>query len=106
MCLAIPAQVCELFDEQPKLALVDVLGVRRKISIDLLRDDSPNVGDWVLVHVGFALSKISAEQAEEQLKLLSALGEASVAREELASDQIEDRAEARAVTSAEIRKPD
>ena len=41
MCLAIPAQVCELFDEQPELALVDVLGVRRKVSVDLLRDDPP-----------------------------------------------------------------
>ncbi len=89
MCLAIPAQVCELFAEQPDLALVDVLGVRRKISIDLLRDDPPTIGDWVLVHVGFALSKISASQAEEQLNMLAALGEASVAREELAASEFE-----------------
>jgi hydrogenase expression/formation protein HypC len=84
MCLAIPAQVRELFGDQQELALVDVLGVRRKISVDLLRDDPPTIGDWVLIHVGFALSKISAEQADEQLKMLTALGEASAAREELA----------------------
>ena len=89
MCLAIPAQVCEQFAEQPELALVDVLGVRRKISVDLLRDDPPAIGDWVLVHVGFALSKISAAQAEEQLNMLSALGEASAAREELAAAEFE-----------------
>jgi hydrogenase expression/formation protein HypC len=82
MCLAIPAQVCELSDHD-RLALVDILGVRRKVSVDLLCDDPPIVGDWVLVHVGFALSKIGAAQAEEQLKTLAMLGEADGAQEEL-----------------------
>jgi hydrogenase expression/formation protein HypC len=82
MCLAIPAQVTELSEREPNLALVDILGVRRRISIDLLADAPPGVGDWVLIHVGFALSKISPEQADEQLKMLALLGEDSSAREE------------------------
>jgi len=82
MCLAIPAHVCEISDSD-RLALVDILGVRRKVSIDLLQDDPPVVGDWVLVHVGFALSKIGAAQAEDQLKMLAMLGETEGAQEEI-----------------------
>ncbi len=82
MCLAIPAQVTELSQREPNLALVDILGVRRRISIDLLADAPPRVGDWVLIHVGFALSRISPEQADEQLKMLALLGEDTAAREE------------------------
>ncbi len=81
MCLAIPAQVSELSSDE-HLALVDIMGVRRKINIDLLASDPPRLGDWVLIHVGFALSKISQQQAEEQLEMLSLLGEASAASEE------------------------
>ena len=66
MCLAIPAQVSVLLDDN-HVAMVDIMGVRRKVSIDLLVDDPPLPGEWVLVHVGFAMSKISAQQAEEQL---------------------------------------
>lgn len=80
MCLAIPAQVCELLSHDPPLAMVDILGVRRKICMDLLEDAPAVPGDWVLVHVGFAMGKISAEEADEQLKLLSMLGESDAAR--------------------------
>jgi hydrogenase expression/formation protein HypC len=83
MCLAIPAQVCEKIQENTSLALVDVLGVRRRISLELLADDPPQIGDWVLVHVGFAMSKISDEQARETLAMLDELGEADAAREEV-----------------------
>jgi hydrogenase expression/formation protein HypC len=94
MCLAIPAQITELLPEahqagQQSLAMVDILGVRRKVSVDLLQDDPPNVGDWVLIHVGFAMSKISSERAAEQLEMLSMLGEASAAREELGLDALD-----------------
>ncbi len=82
MCLAIPAHVCEISDSD-RLAVVDILGVRRKVSIDLLQDDPPVVGDWVLVHVGFALSKIGEAQAEDQLKMLALLGETEGAQEEI-----------------------
>ena len=81
MCLAIPAQVSALMDDQ-RVAMVDIMGVRRKVSIDLLVDDPPLLGDWVLIHVGFAMSKISAQQAEEQLQTLALLGEANAALEE------------------------
>jgi hydrogenase expression/formation protein HypC len=86
MCLAIPGQITELLDDHHSLAMVDILGVRRKVSIELLLDDPPILGDWVLVHVGFAMSKISDERAAEQLEMLALLGEVSPAREELALD--------------------
>jgi hydrogenase expression/formation protein HypC len=59
MCLAIPGQVIELVDEQNRLAKVDVAGVLRNVNIGLLEDTGP--GDWVLIHVGFALSKVDEE---------------------------------------------
>lgn len=83
MCLAIPAQVCERVSDNQSLAMVDVLGVRRRVSLELLVDDPPQVGDWVLIHVGFAMSKISDEQARETLTMLEALGESDLAREEV-----------------------
>ncbi|MHC5001924.1 MAG: HypC/HybG/HupF family hydrogenase formation chaperone [Planctomycetota bacterium] len=83
MCLAIPGRIEELAERPPR-AVVDVMGVRREVSIDLLCDDPLAVGDWVLIHVGFAMSKISAEDAEEQLKLLSMLGGVGEAEEEAA----------------------
>lgn len=87
MCLAIPAQISELLDDRNELAMVDIMGVRRRINIDLLSDDPPKLGDWVLIHVGFAMSKIGAQQAEGQLRLLAMLGEASAAEEEVAGYQ-------------------
>lgn len=83
MCLAIPGRIVELLDEDPHYAVVDVSGVRRKINVDLLRDEGVGPDDWVLIHVGFAMSKISAQQADEQLRLLAMLGEAEQALEEV-----------------------
>lgn len=82
MCLAIPAQISKFLDDEPSLAVVDIMGVRRKVNIALLEDDPPRQGDWVLVHVGFALSKIGAEQAREQLEMLEMMGEAAEASRE------------------------
>lgn len=84
MCLAIPAQIHEIVEDPWPKAMVDILGVRRKVSLELLVDDLPKLGDWVLVHVGFAMSKISPQQADEQLQILASLGEAAAAREEAA----------------------
>lgn len=81
MCLAIPGRI-ESIDTESRLATTDVMGVRRKVNIDLLRQDPPTEGDWVLIHVGFAMSKISAEQAEEQTRVLEMLGELADAQEE------------------------
>ena len=74
MCLAIPGQIVALAPDG-HFATVEVSKVRRTINIDLLDGGSPSPGDWVLIHVGFAMSRISAEQAEEQLRLLATLGE-------------------------------
>jgi hydrogenase expression/formation protein HypC len=82
MCLAIPAKVIAFPDEETSRALVEVIGVRRHIDTGLLQDDPPVVGDWVLVHVGFAMSKISEEQAVDQLRTLAMLGEDAAAFEE------------------------
>jgi hydrogenase expression/formation protein HypC len=72
MCLAIPAKIVELFPDElfPNAgrALVEVGGVRRQINTGLLQDDPPKTGDWVLIHVGFAMSKISESDAEEQMQ--------------------------------------
>ncbi len=68
---------------EPHLALVEVSKVRRKINIDLLKDDPVAIGDWVLIHVGFAMTKISDRDAEEQLRLLRMLGEDDDAMREL-----------------------
>lgn len=72
MCLAIPGQIVEIVDEPNRLAKVDVAGVRRTINVGLVDEDEcdTDVGDWVLVHVGFALARIDEEQAQETLDLL------------------------------------
>jgi hydrogenase expression/formation protein HypC len=74
MCLAIPGQIVSLGPEA-HLAVVEVSKVRRKVNVDLLKGDSLAVGDWVLIHVGFAMTKISDRDAVEQLRLLAMLGE-------------------------------
>src|SRR6202049_450854 len=83
MCLAIPGKIVQLFPEQPQTAMVDVVGVRRKVDLGLLQDDTPVAGDWVLIHVGFAMSKISEADAAEQMRTLAMLGEADAAMQEV-----------------------
>ncbi len=83
MCLAIPAKIVELFPEEQNRALVEVVGVRRHIDTGLLADDPPQTGDWVLIHVGFAMSKISEEQALDQIQTLTMLGEQEAAMQEV-----------------------
>jgi hydrogenase expression/formation protein HypC len=80
MCLGIPGQIVRLADAERKLAIVDVAGVQRTVNIACIVDDehaaADCVGDWVLVHVGFAMSRIDAEEAHKTLELLEQLGEA------------------------------
>ena len=78
MCLAIPGQVVELVDEVNQIAKVDVVGVRRNINVSLLADDNGGArpGDWVLIHVGFALSRVDEAEALATLRLLQRMGEA------------------------------
>ena len=76
MCLAIPGQVIAVSDVDNGLAKVDVAGVRRNVNVGLLQDDGVRPGDWVLIHVGFALSKVDEEEAQATLRLLQQLGDA------------------------------
>jgi hydrogenase expression/formation protein HypC len=83
VCLAIPGQVVEMNPEQPLLVKVDVAGVRRNVNVGLLEDGEVRLGDWVLIHVGFALSKIGEAEAQDQLRMLRAMGEDELAIEEV-----------------------
>ncbi len=80
MCLGIPGRIVKIDDPVKKLATVDVSGVRRQINIACIVDENHSiddcVGDWVLVHVGFAMSRIDEREAAETLKILAELGEA------------------------------
>jgi hydrogenase expression/formation protein HypC len=76
MCLGIPGEVVEILADRQDLAMVDVSGVRRAINIGLLGDDLPEPGEWVLIHVGFALSKIDEEEAKAALDFLESIGQA------------------------------
>ena len=79
MCLGIPGRIVEITDVEKKLAMVEVGGVRRQVNIACIVDEEHPVasclGDWVLVHVGFAMSRINEEQAAETLEILTQLGE-------------------------------
>jgi hydrogenase expression/formation protein HypC len=74
MCLGIPGQIVELLAGDEQLARVEVTGVRRTISVGLLEDEGVGVGDWVLIHVGFAMSKIDEEEAAAALSALRMMG--------------------------------
>jgi hydrogenase expression/formation protein HypC len=88
VCLAIPGQILEITDADNRLARVDVVGVRRTVNVGLLDGIEP--GDWVLVHVGFALSKIDEEEAMATRRLLELMGaEYEQELEELKASAIE-----------------
>ena len=86
MCLGIPGRVVEISDPEKKLGLVEVGGVRRQVNLACIVSEAHPVescvGDWVLVHVGFAMSRIDEKQAAETLEILTRLGEV---QEELAA---------------------
>jgi len=75
MCLAIPGKIIEIVDEANHIAKVDVSGVKRRINFGLLADEGVRVGDYVLIHVGFAMSKIDEREAEETVRFLQELGQ-------------------------------
>jgi len=76
MCLGIPGEVIEILTDRPDLARVDVSGVKRAINIGLLAEEAVGPGDWVLIHVGFALSKIDEEEAKAAMEFLEGIGKA------------------------------
>ena len=92
MCLAIPGQIIDIADEPNRLAKVDVAGVRRSVNVGLLDDGDggPGPGDWVLIHVGFAISRIDEEEATATRRLLEQMGaEYEQELEELKASAIE-----------------
>jgi hydrogenase expression/formation protein HypC len=92
MCLAIPGQVIELVDPINQIAKVDVVGVRRNINVSLLGGEGDGIepGDWVLIHVGFAISRIDEEEAHATRQLLEQMGaEYEAELEELKASVIE-----------------
>jgi hydrogenase expression/formation protein HypC len=76
MCLAIPGQIVQVVDDERRIANVDVAGVRRNVNIGLLDGgpDAPGAGDWVLIHVGFAISKVDEQEAIATRRLLERMG--------------------------------
>jgi hydrogenase expression/formation protein HypC len=80
MCLGIPGRIVEVTDVANKLGVIDVCGVRRQVNLACIVDEAHPiascVGDWALVHVGFAMSRINEEEARLTLKVLEELGEA------------------------------
>jgi hydrogenase expression/formation protein HypC len=83
VCLAIPGKIIEIDSQNGLQAVVDVVGVRRKVDLGLLQDAPPVPGDWVLIHVGFGISKISEADAADQMETLRMLGETQAAMEEV-----------------------
>jgi hydrogenase expression/formation protein HypC len=82
MCLGIPGQIIEITDQNNKLAIVNIAGVKRQINIACIVDEQhpPEscIGDWVLVHVGFAMNRINEKEAVETLQMLQEIAEVMV----------------------------
>jgi hydrogenase expression/formation protein HypC len=90
MCLGIPGQIVDIVDDANSIAKVDVSGVKRNVSVALVRPEGIAPGDWVLIHVGFAMSKIDEKEAQETMQALKMLGQAYADElEMLHSSQIE-----------------
>ena len=75
MCLAIPGRIVDIVDQENSIVKVEVGGVRRNVNIGMLDQDQVSIGDYVLIHVGFAMSKVDEVEAKATLRLLRELGE-------------------------------
>jgi hydrogenase expression/formation protein HypC len=75
MCLGIPGKIIDIVDDANSIAKVEVSGVRRNVSIALVRPEGIAPGDWVLIHVGFAMSKIDEAEAQETMRALNTMGD-------------------------------
>jgi hydrogenase expression/formation protein HypC len=78
MCLGIPGEIVELLADREECAMVSVAGVKRVVNIGLLEDEELKAGDWILIHVGFALAKIDEAEAAHAIKMLEGMGQAYV----------------------------
>ena len=88
MCLAIPGRIVDISPDQPNTAVVEAVGVRRNVDLGFLRHSPLVAGDWVLIHVGFAMSKISEDDA---LDTLRTLGEPEAAMQEVKEYRLEEQ---------------
>ena len=75
MCLGIPGKVIDIVDDENSIAKVDVSGVKRNVNVALVRPEGIGPGDWVLIHVGFAMSKIDEDEAHDTIMALQTMGE-------------------------------
>ena len=75
MCLGIPGKIIDIVDDENSIAKVDVSGVKRNVSVALVRPEGIGPGYWVLIHVGFAMSKIDEDEARETMKALLLMGQ-------------------------------
>lgn len=75
MCLGIPGKIIDIVDDANSIAKVEVSGVKRNVNIALVRPDGIGPGDWVLIHVGFAMSKIDEVEAQETIRILNTMGD-------------------------------
>ena len=75
MCLGIPGQILDIVDDENSIAKVNVSGVKRNVNVFLVRPEGIGPGDWVLIHVGFAMSKIDEKEAYETMKSLQSMGD-------------------------------
>ena len=75
MCLAIPGKIVEIIDEENRIAKVEVGGVRRNVNVGMLDREETLVGNYVLIHVGFAMTRIDEQEAQETLRILEEIGQ-------------------------------
>ena len=91
MCLAIPGRIVAISSDQPNTAVVEVVGVRRKVDLGFLQHNPPVAGDWVLIHAGFAMSNISEDDALDRMRTLRMLGEPEAAMQEVKGYSLEEQ---------------
>lgn len=91
MCLAIPGRIVDISPDQSNTAVVEVVGVRRNVDLGFLQHNPPVAGDWVLVHVGFAMAKISEYDALDRMQALRMLGEPEAAMQEVKGYSMEEQ---------------
>lgn len=75
MCLAIPGKIVEIVDVENRIAKVEVGGVRRNVNVGMLNEDEATIGNYVLIHVGFAMTRIDEAEAMETLRVLEEIGQ-------------------------------
>jgi len=91
MCLAIPGRIVDISLDQPTTAVVEVVGVRRNVDLGFLQHNPPVAGEWVLIHAGFAMSKISEDDALDRMWILRTLAEPEAAIQEVKGYSLEEQ---------------